>query len=70
MGKNKANIQRWLDMPSERQQMFLANVWCVHCRDVVTIIDYKVEPHDIGVVLRGKCNTCGHAVARVIEMDN
>ncbi|MBC9786236.1 hypothetical protein H1S01_17380 [Heliobacterium chlorum] len=63
------NHQKWWGMPRELRKKLVENVWCVHCRDVVTIVNYEVEADKFGVVLQGKCKTCGYDVARLIEME-
>ena len=57
----------WETIPADVRPKLLSNVFCVHCRDEVTIINFsgRVERGDL--ILVGKCSVCGEGVARVIE---
>ena len=57
----------WGNIPTYAQKKFITNVWCVQCQGMVTIIDFDGEIVARDLVLRGKCKTCGHEVALVIE---
>lgn len=48
------------------RERLLSNVFCLKCR-VTTIEDYSVFDEDNGILLQGKCKTCGGEVARLIE---
>ncbi|WP_254052709.1 hypothetical protein [Bacillus sp. V59.32b] len=61
---------RWMKIPQADRDMLLNNVFCGHCGDVVTIVDYTIEPDKFGIVLQGKCKNCGHEVARLVEMES
>ena len=62
-------VQKWNKIPKEFQKKILDNVWCGKCSGSCTIVDYTMTNEDYGVVLRGKCKTCGGMVARVLEED-
>jgi len=49
----------WEKIPSEFRMEILNSVWCVNCRDTVTMLNItgKVERRDL--VLSGKCDRCG-----------
>ena len=72
---NKNNVQsfaamkEWLAIPETFRTRLLSNVYCGNCGDVTTIIDYSVNLEKLGIVLDGKCKTCQHKVARVIERE-
>jgi hypothetical protein len=62
------NMQ-WKLIPDNIKQMILSNVWCSNCRDVVSVTDYQIETHDLGLIMSGKCSICGSDVARVVEKE-
>jgi len=62
----KEALKLWMELPADKRQLFLGNVWCGECRKSVTIVDYHAKLDGV-VVLHGFCNTCGHKVARVID---
>jgi ribosomal protein S27AE len=47
----------------------IKNVFCTNCRDVVAIESFTIEDDKLGIVLNGKCQQCGHEVARFIESE-
>lgn len=57
----------WESIPPHVREQLLRNVWCGHCAEVTTIVEFTggVERGDL--VLRGRCATCGGEVVRVIE---
>jgi hypothetical protein len=57
----------WDAIPSHFQARILHNVWCPHCGDMTTIMDFTGEVHGRSLVLRGACITCRGKVARVLE---
>lgn len=59
--------QKWEVIPQEFREKIIQNVWCNNCRDVVTIVDYRVYSARPDIVLRGRCGTCDSDVARVVE---
>lgn len=59
--------KKWLSIPKETRRMLEQNVFCSSCLDAVTIEKYIVEDSPSGIVLRGKCKSCGNDVARVID---
>lgn len=58
---------KWLAISEDLRQKLLHNVWCGKCKDVVEIVEYEVKGHELGLILEGKCKTCGHDVVRVVE---
>lgn len=59
--------KRWHQISEQSRKKILANIWCSHCRDMVTLQlrEGKMEGHSL--VLRGTCKTCGGEAARVVE---
>jgi len=57
----------WSMVPKEARVRILANVFCVKCRDTVTITDYTGGEQNGDVILKGACAKCGHEVVRVVE---
>ena len=57
----------WDAIPADVRPRLLANVWCGHCRDEVTITRFHGETLRGDLVLRGHCARCDEDVARVIE---
>lgn len=60
--------QKWRQFPKMVQKSLVGNVFCSKC-GVTTIVDYNLEDHELGVLLKGKCKTCGEPVARLVELD-
>lgn len=58
--------KKWNKLPKEIQQRLLGNVFCSKCGET-TIVDYNILDDEYGVLLEGKCKTCGKDVARLIE---
>ncbi len=59
-----------MSLPKDKREMLLSNVWCGHCGDVTTIVDYDVKTDSNPLFLcylEGKCKKCGKNVCRVIE---
>ncbi|ASF38210.1 hypothetical protein CEH05_03425 [Halobacillus halophilus] len=61
--------KKWLAIPEEHRKKLIANVFCRSCMDAVTITDFIITDHPMGVMLEGKCKNCGSKVVRVVEMD-
>jgi len=57
----------WGAIPKEARERILANVFCVKCRDSVTITKFIGEEVKGDVILKGFCARCGHEVVRVVE---
>ncbi len=57
----------WGTIPKEARARILANVFCVKCRDSVTITKFTGEERKGDVYLQGSCAKCGHEVVRVVE---
>jgi hypothetical protein len=50
----------WGTIPTEARTRILANVFCVKCRDSVTITQFTGEERKGDVILKGACAQCGH----------
>ncbi|MGP4060637.1 hypothetical protein [Halobacillus litoralis] len=61
--------KKWLSIPEDFRKKLKANVRCTGCNDTVTITDFIIVDHSVGVMLDGKCKNCGHKVVRVVEME-
>lgn len=59
-------LKKWSRIPKDYQQKLISNVFCSQCK-VTTIVDYSITDDKYGVLLKGKCKTCGNSVARLIE---
>ncbi|WP_241657745.1 hypothetical protein [Anaerobacillus alkaliphilus] len=59
--------KEWLKIPNEIRNQLIRNVWCATCSDVVKITNYVIQSHKLGIILDGKCGTCGQEVSRIIE---
>ena len=57
----------WEEIPAVHRQRILDNVWCGRCRGSVTITQFAGVVKKGDILLSGKCGTCGHDVARVVE---
>ena len=66
MNKQPINL-KWMKIPKDIREKLLNNVWCSNCSGVVEIVDYSVEDDKVGLVVKGKCGTCGSEVVRVVE---
>jgi len=58
--------KKWRKLPKELRQRLIQNVFCTKCFET-TIVDYSVLDDEHGILLTGKCKTCGKDVARVVE---
>ena len=59
-------LKKWSCIPEDIQQSLLNNVFCGKCGET-TIVDYSITADKYGILLKGKCKTCGNDVARLIE---
>lgn len=57
----------WGDIPMKYQTRILNNVWCGGCMKATTIVNFTGQVEGGMLILKGKCERCGHPVARVIE---
>ena len=57
----------WKNIPEDKKQVILNNVYCGQCRSAVTIINASGFTEGSSLVLQGSCGVCGGNVARVIE---
>ena len=63
---NLEAVKVWKKIPNEIKKI-IENVWCSNERTTVKIVDFDILLDKFGIVLEGKCATCGKPVARVIE---
>lgn len=63
----KLAAQAWSKMQPQARKQLLSNVWCVACRDVVTIVNFRGFIKGGDLILKGSCAACGGGVVRVIE---
>ena len=63
-----AALQKWKAIPEYGRRLLLNNVWCSRCGET-WLKEYTVEPSGPDIVLRGKCPTCHHDVARHVEIE-
>ncbi|WP_406945545.1 hypothetical protein ACJA3J_03575 [Halobacillus sp. SY10] len=61
--------RKWLSIPEDFRKKLIGNVFCTNCKGAVTITDFIIVDHPVGIMLEGKCKNCGQSVARVVEMD-
>ena len=47
-------------IPSDIQNKLLSNVFCSHCKQAVTIVDFSAQVLDGNLLLAGKCKTCNN----------
>jgi len=59
-------IQKFNKIPKNQQELFINNVFCSACF-VTTIVEYSINNHKFGILLKGKCEKCGKDIARVVE---
>lgn len=59
-------MRKWKKIPKDFRQKLINNVFCSKCY-TTTIVDYTLHNEDAGVLLKGKCKTCGKDVARLVE---
>lgn len=57
----------WHNIPEHIQVKIIGAVWCSHCGESTTIVNFKGNIKQGDLILRGECLRCGGAVARLIE---
>ena len=57
----------WAEIPMQYREQILSNVFCSRCRKAVEMVDYSGAKMKGDLLLKGKCSTCGHNVARLVE---
>lgn len=57
----------WDSIPEHIQAKIIGAVWCPHCREKTTIVNFKGSIKQGDLLLRGECIRCGGSVARLIE---
>ena len=62
-------LKRWNTIPAAVRQKLLGRVWCPHCADMTTLVDYQGRIEKGDLILTGACVRCGGSVARVIESE-
>ncbi|WP_070120931.1 hypothetical protein [Bacillus marinisedimentorum] len=59
--------KKWMAIPKDVRNELLNNVWCGNCSGETSIVGFIIEDSEMGIVLKGKCKTCGRDVARVVD---
>lgn len=59
--------KKWNTIQKNIQELLLNNVYCSACGTTTTIIEYSINNHKTGIILKGKCKKCNKSVARVVE---
>jgi hypothetical protein len=57
----------WKAIPEDIRKKLLMNVWCGHCHQGTTIINFSGAVKGGDLLLVGKCAVCHGDVARVVE---
>lgn len=58
---------KWEALPEKEKAIILGSVWCSTCDKMTTITDIEFQTMDGGIILNGKCGTCGGLVGRYVE---
>ncbi|WAA12890.1 hypothetical protein [Fervidibacillus halotolerans] len=58
---------KWMKISKDIRERLLNNVWCSNCRGAVRVVEYSIEDDKLGLIIKGKCETCGGEVVRVVE---
>ena len=59
----------WDSVAHSAQQQVLTHVWCVQCRQAVTMVHVGGTIKEGDLILQGRCSACGHRVLRLMESD-
>ena len=62
-------LELWQNIPEWAQEKLLSNVYCSYCIAMTTIVAFTGQVVGGDINLKGKCQTCGGEVARVIESE-
>ena len=57
----------WDSIPEHIQVKIIGAVWCSHCRESTTLVNFKGNIKQGDLLLRGECIRCGGPVTRLIE---
>lgn len=57
----------WNSIPEDAQARIIGAVWCSHCGQKTTIINFKGNIQRGDLILRGECLRCGGVVVRLLE---
>jgi len=57
----------WDSIPEHIQVKIIGSVWCGHCQERTTIVNFKGNIMQGDLILRGECIRCGGSVARLVE---
>lgn len=57
----------WENIPEDKKQTIINNVYCGQCHTGVTMVDFNGFTEGSGLILQGFCSVCSNKVARVIE---
>lgn len=59
----------WDRIPMRARTLILNRVWCEACASATTIIHFHGVVRRGELMIRGRCQRCGHAVSRVFEQE-
>jgi predicted house-cleaning noncanonical NTP pyrophosphatase (MazG superfamily) len=59
-------LKKWGQVPDYAKDLILSNVYCSKCGNT-TVVDYSMHSDRLGIVINGKCVSCGSKVVRVVE---
>lgn len=59
-------LKKWGKIPDYAKDLILSNVYCSKCGNT-TVVDYSMHSDRLGIVIKGKCVSCGSNVVRVVE---
>lgn len=59
-------LKKWGQIPDYARDIILSNVYCSKCGNT-TVVDYSMHSDRLGIVISGKCVSCGSKVVRVVE---
>ncbi len=59
-------LKKWGQLPDYARDIILSNVYCSKCGNT-TVVDYSMHSDRLGIVISGKCVSCGSKVVRVVE---
>jgi len=59
----------WEQIPAFAKTRILNNIWCGRCKRGTTIVHFTGSVENGDLILRGECERCGGAVARLMERE-
>lgn len=60
-------LKKWKELSKIIQRNILENVWCSSCGGSTSMTVESIRNDDYGIILTGKCKTCGKSVVRCVE---